>query len=43
MDRYVDDIAYTFGVDRQALNVVGMERSERIVLIGSRLLLRKDW
>jgi meiotic recombination protein SPO11 len=22
VDRYVDDIAYTFGVDRDALNVV---------------------
>jgi DNA topoisomerase VI subunit A len=28
VDRYVDDLAYTFGVGRDALNVVGTHRCE---------------
>ncbi|KAI9047189.1 hypothetical protein LZ554_008643 [Drepanopeziza brunnea f. sp. 'monogermtubi'] len=39
VDRYVDDIAYTFGVNRDALNVVAAAKG---LVAGSLLLTRKD-
>ncbi|CZT50385.1 related to MEIOTIC RECOMBINATION PROTEIN REC12 [Rhynchosporium secalis] len=39
VDRYVDDIAYTFGVGRDALNIVAAAKG---LVAGSLLLTRKD-
>ncbi|CZR56625.1 related to MEIOTIC RECOMBINATION PROTEIN REC12 [Phialocephala subalpina] len=39
VDRYVDDIAYTFGVNREALNVVAAAKG---LIVGSLSTTRKD-